>query len=110
MYLFGNLNTFFPVAKDAFAHMFFEETHKASIHFENGRYHLHLEVKNQIEKTGKNQSEKAPSYESLYIHIVNEPLNITKTYFSYIEIIDNYEFSLSELDIKPQSPPPKNLG
>ncbi len=111
VYVFGNLNALIPIAKDAFSHVFFEETHIASVHLENGRYHLHLEVKNQTEKSGnsKSSSSKTQATDFLYAHIVTDCLTLTKSFSTTVEYLGNYKNSFSEFYVEPTSPPPKQL-
>ncbi len=111
VYVFGNLNTLMPIAKDAFSHLFFEETHIASVHLENGRYHLHLEVKNQAEKSGdsKSSASKTQTTDFLYAHIVSDCLALTKSFSTPVDFFDNYKNSFPEFSVKPISPPPKQL-
>lgn len=111
VYVFGNLNALMPIAKDAFSHLFFEETHIASVHLENGRYHLHLEVKNQAEKSNasKNSESKNQTADFLYAHIATDCLALTKSFSTPVEFTDNYKNSFPEFSVKPTSPPPKQL-
>lgn len=58
-----------PVLADAFAHVFMEERHTATVHFENGRYHLHLEVKAASENLPDQKSTTFPAGETSMFHL-----------------------------------------
>lgn len=58
-----------PVLADAFAHIFMEERHTATVHFENGRYHLHLEVKAASENLPDQKSTTVQSGETSTFHL-----------------------------------------
>jgi hypothetical protein len=68
LYAFGVLRPVIPLVNDAVAHCFWKMDHIATVHLENGKYHVHVE----LAKAGEN--ENAPeriiaSYEMLAIHI-----------------------------------------
>lgn len=50
VYAFIQLKPLTAVVKDVIAHTFFKVQHMASVHYENGRYHLHTEL-DSIHKT-----------------------------------------------------------
>jgi hypothetical protein len=58
-----------PVLADAFAHVFMEERHMATVHFENGRYHLHLEVKAASENLPDQKSTTMQAGETSAVHL-----------------------------------------
>ena len=43
------------IAKDVIAHTFWKMEHLATIHYENGKYHLH----NELKKVSENEKEKS---------------------------------------------------
>ncbi len=51
------------VVQDALAHTFFKMQHLATIHYENGNYHLHADLKavNDDESASNKTSQKLPS-------------------------------------------------
>jgi hypothetical protein len=44
VYIFAILKPLAPLAKDFFAHTFDQTNHMATVHFENGKYHVHKEM------------------------------------------------------------------
>lgn len=45
-----------PYFRDAVAHVFWYSEHLTQVHYENGKYHVHLEVIHESKKTGSSQS------------------------------------------------------
>lgn len=41
----------FPYVKDSVAHIFWYAQHAATVHFENGKYHMHAEAVKETQKT-----------------------------------------------------------
>ncbi len=58
-YMLLQLSPFVSIVSDTLAHTFNTELHLATIHFENGHYHLHTELKN-IENTAKEKNTTKP--------------------------------------------------
>ena len=56
-YVVVQLRPLTAVLQDAIAHTFFKMQHMATVHFENGHYHLHTELKN-IDKEENNSEKK----------------------------------------------------
>lgn len=48
----------FPIVSDFIAHTFFESNHIATVHYENGAYHMHIEVRDASEES---QNATAPA-------------------------------------------------
>jgi len=59
-YLAVQLRPLTAVVQDVLAHTFFKKQHMATIHFENGRYHLHTEL-GYIADEESGTKEKSPS-------------------------------------------------
>jgi len=57
------LRPLLPVLQDVVAHTFFKMQHMATIHFENGNYHLHTDLKtiNDDEKATNKATQKSSS-------------------------------------------------
>ncbi len=80
VYVFGLVKPTLPLVKDALAHTFFNSAHMATVHLENGRYHLHLELNEEAKKSDSKQS-AVISHEMLAAHIkTNEVLFIPFLY------------------------------
>ena len=93
IYTFGLIKPTIPLIKDVLAHTFFEKLHKATVHYENGRYHLHIELNDEAQKQDSKQSPLISSNESLASHLkTNElvlnilPQNITEVNTPYINV------------------------
>ncbi|HTF05970.1 MAG TPA: hypothetical protein VK826_18200 [Bacteroidia bacterium] len=58
-YAFALFKPVAPVIADMLAHTFWESNHVATVHYENGGYHMHIEVKDanaDAEKTNSKDS------------------------------------------------------
>ena len=74
--MFSQLKPIVVVVEDVLAHTFWKMQHMATVHFENGHYHLHNELSDISEKENKNSQEKTPSSqktnETISSHIVQQ--------------------------------------
>ncbi|MCW3076027.1 MAG: hypothetical protein JWO32_636 [Bacteroidetes bacterium] len=61
LYVAVQLKPITAVFEDVLAHTFYKAQHMATIHFENGKYHLHTDLKEIAEQDGSSPSEKVPS-------------------------------------------------
>src|ERR1700740_2010427 len=70
-YVFGVLKPLSPLIKDFVAHTFDQANHMATIHFENGKYHVHKElaVEQNLSDTKKNAAETFSPEELLANHL-----------------------------------------
>ncbi len=109
VYVFGNLNILIPIVNNTISHLFFEQKHIATVHLENGKYHLHLDINKQLEKSKKNQAEKSTNVDNLYAHVITNFLSLNFTKLSYFKVNDNNNYSVCCFFIKPTSPPPKQV-
>jgi hypothetical protein len=70
VYSFALLKPLMPIANDIIAHTFYKIEHISTIHYENGRYHLHAELSEDNTKNNTSQSSTPISlYETLANHI-----------------------------------------
>jgi len=77
MYVFGLVKPVLPLAKDFVAHTFFKLDHLATVHYENGKFHVHAELMEESagdEDMGKGSLPSA--HESFSSHICCEELNL----------------------------------
>ncbi len=74
VYSFALLKPIIPVVNDVFAHTFYKLEHLATVHYENGKYHLHTELEKQDSENTplKNNSTKTSDSETLLFHLKNE--------------------------------------
>ena len=56
IYTIGLIKPTMPLIKDVLAHTFFEKSHKATVHYENGRYHLHIELNDEAQQSESKQN------------------------------------------------------
>ena len=65
-YIVVQLRPILPMAQDVVAHTFFKMQHMATIHYENGNYHLHSDLKtiNDDENASNKTSQKSSSEKS----------------------------------------------
>lgn len=57
VYAFGVLKPLSPIINDVLAHTFWKMQHIATVHYENGKYHVHTELAEE----GKKQEHSSPS-------------------------------------------------
>jgi hypothetical protein len=94
-----------PVLSDLLAHSFWKSEHVATVHFENGKYHVHLDMqkagKEEQQNDPKKTSEKNdlvhlnPSAEPVFI-----PADLTGLMLAKMQVIRRDHFRLVP------SPPP----
>jgi hypothetical protein len=59
IYTATQLRPLVAVVQDVIAHTFFKLQHTATVHYENGHYHLHKELKDISEEDNGSNSEKS---------------------------------------------------
>lgn len=64
-YVFAQLKPIIVVAEDFLAHTFWKMQHMATVHYENGHYHIHTELSDISEKESKNTQQKIPVSEKI---------------------------------------------
>ncbi|PBQ30428.1 hypothetical protein CNR22_01155 [Sphingobacteriaceae bacterium] len=65
VYAFAQLKPLAVVVEDVLAHTFWKVQHMATVHYENGHYHVHTELKDIAEKENKSSQQKIPSSEKI---------------------------------------------
>ena len=75
-YVAVQLKPLTAVVQDVLAHTFFKMQHMATVHYENGKYHLHTELEKITNEDGRITKEKTPpsqkSNEDLSNQIIHE--------------------------------------
>ena len=111
VYAAAQLKPLTAVINDALAHTFWKVQHMATVHFENGHYHLHNELKKISEEDKSSSTDKVPSNEksnetnsNQIVHELNFDFEITSVLIP--EIITPNKNSVSGFT-KINSPPPK---
>ena len=74
VYSFGLIKPSLPLIKDFVAHTFFEASHKATVHYEHGRYHIHLELSEEAQKSNSTKSPVISTTDLLATHLKNDEL------------------------------------
>ncbi len=90
VYVFGLVKPTLPLVKDVLAHTFFKSTHMATVHLENGRYHLHLELNDEAKKSDSKQNAAVTSHEVLAAHIKTNEILLTYFLYKILEINSPY--------------------
>ncbi|MES2565818.1 MAG: hypothetical protein V4565_03065 [Bacteroidota bacterium] len=106
IYTFGLVKPVIPLVKDIVAHSFFESSHMASVHYENGRYHIHLELKEEV----KNTTEKAPvisEKDNFSVHVKSNNLQSEHYFLQAIKVLTPYLIASIDLFTSPPFIPPK---
>ncbi|MDQ3111191.1 MAG: hypothetical protein M3R17_14965 [Bacteroidota bacterium] len=57
-----------PALSDLFAHSFWKTEHLASVHYENGKYHLHIDMEKAGKEDPQNNPKKA-SEKNDFVHL-----------------------------------------
>lgn len=109
VYAFALVRPILPVVTDVVAHTFFKMQHIATVHVENGKYHVHIELEKASEKPAtKNPTDVSAFSETLSNHLQNNTLTIP---FIYPAIIQKKAFTYIDFPvdscIKSPTPPPK---
>jgi hypothetical protein len=84
----------FPYIKDAVNHLVFYKQHMATVHFENGKYHVHAEVAKNVQEDNSNKnipSSKKEITSTDHIVIINKEL-------SHITILSSNKYPLPAND------------
>lgn len=74
VYVFGLIKPAMPLIKDVLAHSFFKTQHMATVHYEHGRYHLHLELKDDAKSNESKSNALTSAYEALPAHTPSQEL------------------------------------
>ena len=70
IYSFALLKPVMPIVNDVIAHTFYKMQHLATVHFENGKYHVHTELTNDADQQKGDQKETSSGiYETLANHM-----------------------------------------
>jgi hypothetical protein len=107
IYAFGLIKPVLPLVKDVLAHTFFKKSHMATVHYENGRYHLHMELSDEAQK---NESKQNPSFsdnEVLVSHIKSDELGLQHFFKTISEINSPYINVSTDVNIPMPLLPPE---
>ena len=106
IYSFALIRPITPIVNDAIAHVFFKMEHLATVHFENGKYHVHSELQKAAENTDSKGS-TVSIFETLADHLKNDNLS----FIIYRNVISSVTFlSINfpvDIHIQFPTPPPQ---
>ena len=109
-YSMALLKPLFPLVADFMAHTFWEPEHMATVHYENGQYHVHVEMKNAGDKQDspvQPGSSKKGADEVNIFHLQAEKTNCALTPLTSSTPLSFKENKFpSAADLSVASPPP----
>lgn len=76
------------VVQDAIAHIFWNSEHIATVHYENGDYHVHVKLKTIEEKTANASNSLPKQIEPLTLHLPTEKGLIGLALTSSVKLIE----------------------
>lgn len=107
------LKPLLPFAQDFIAHTFYATEHTATVHFENGKYHVHKEVETAAKNQNNPSKEKrTTSFDAkIDVHFICEPLilqtNNIPANANNAKIYLKNDDRLTENRLKTPYPPPQ---
>ncbi len=111
LYSFSLIKPVIPLLNDVIAHTFFKMQHLATVHFENGKYHVHQEVATEeAQQSNKPIGTSANSiYETLESHIAtkSEAIQFLRLFISLIIFLPS-EKHPTEAFTQKVTPPPQS--
>ena len=107
VYAFGLIKPVLPLVKDLLAHTFFKTSHMAEVHYENGRYHLHMELNEEAQKNESKQSTSFSNNDVLASHLKSEELILQPFFKTISEINSPYVNVSSDVNIPTPLLPPE---
>lgn len=66
------LRPLIPVLADGLAHILWKTEHLATVHYENGKYHVHVEVAKNEENSKNSTNSFAKQIEPLNLHLTTD--------------------------------------
>lgn len=72
VYVFALVKPVVPAITDFIAHHFWESEHISTVHYENGKYHLHIELAQQADENKTEKNTNAPGDEFLALHLKSD--------------------------------------
>lgn len=66
------LRPLLPILEDTMAHMLWKNEHMATVHYENGEYHVHVEISDDEENCANTAKSLIKQIEPLTFHVTTE--------------------------------------
>lgn len=92
VYAFGLVKPVLPLVNDLVQHTFNKMEHMATVHYENGKYHVHTELQQEAQK---NEPQKSPAFandETLSTHLQTDILTLAV----YRPLITSFAFAYND--------------
>jgi len=109
VYVFGILKPLSPIINDFVSHTFDKANHMATVHFENGKYHVHKEIiaetKNDSEQ--KTANTNFSNEDLLSIHLQSNLFSISPNTYETSVIHTETIIRFSDIFFKTHTPPPE---
>lgn len=110
-YVVVQLKPLVAVLEDVIAHTFYKVQHMATVHYENGKYHLHAELNTIAEEENKKSQENVPSSvkadETISVHVKEDfAFKPSDSQLVSVIVFSQKQDMVSPF-IKKSSPPPK---
>lgn len=107
IYVFGLIKPITPIVNDVLAHTFFKTQHVATVHYENGKHHIHLELIKENKTTDHKKSTSNIVNETLLTHLKTEDVLLKKERLPLLVNNTPYILELSHVLISSPKMPPK---
>lgn len=78
-----------PAVQDVMAHMFWNSEHMATVHYENGKYHVHIEISKGEESSSHTSKSLIKTIEPLNLHLATEKGLIGLALTDSVKLFDN---------------------
>ncbi len=78
-----------PALQDVMAHMFWNSEHMATVHYENGEYHVHVEISKGEESSSHTSKSLIKTIEPLNLHLATEKGLIGLALTSSVKLFDS---------------------
>ncbi len=109
IYMFGILKPLSPIVSDLISHTFDKANHMATVHFENGKYHVHKEI---IADTENNSEQKKTSANFLNEDLLSNHLqpyliNLSPPTYETLLIHTESIIRFADIFFKTYTPPPE---
>jgi hypothetical protein len=111
IYSFAVIKPVLPIANDIIAHTFYKMQHMATVHFENGKYHIHAELARESDQQKDSKGNiPASAYETVTHHISSDKTEFIKYASSPEAVIFPSDEHPHDAFIRLTNPPPEDLS
>lgn len=96
-----------PTISDTIAHIFWYSQHMATVHYEHGQYHVHIEYADAAKKGYPEKNNTQKEDDSVNFHLSSEYSHTFAAYFFAENRFILYSSALADMYISSNYPPPK---